>query len=86
MHPITLYTSFIHSIIHGGHPEEIDRLRIMVQETIGIYNKIPDKNLVDIFRHKLFSEKIIIPPDRVENYEEIMIDMFGEDYEDFFKI
>ena len=58
----------------------------MVQEILGIYNKMPDKTLVDIFRRKLFSEKLIISSDRVENYEEIMIDIFGEDYEDFFKI
>ena len=76
----------MHSIIHGKYPEETNRLRILVQETLGIHNKMPDKTLADIFRHKLFSEKLIIPPDRVENYEEIMIDMFGEDYEDFFKI
>lgn len=87
MHPITLYTSFIHSIIHCGHTEETNRLRIMIQETLNIHNNIPNVILVDIFRRKLFSEKTILPFNNNENHEKIMINIFKEEkYDNLFKI
>lgn len=84
----TLYSSYHHAVNHGGYPEELIRLRKMVQDILDIPYKMPDKTLLDVFRRKLFSDEIEVPPDKLEKltfYDKSFEKMF-EDMEDLFKI
>lgn len=86
MNSKTLYMSFTYAIKNGLPYTEMERLRGMVRDTIGIHQKMPDKTLANTFRRKLFSENLTVPPDRVEKYNGALTDIFGENYEDLFKI
>ncbi len=78
--------SFVHAIRHGGNAHELSRLRGMVQEVTGVYHNMPDKTLADVLRRKIFINNIEIPENKHEDYHNTFVDIFGEDYEDLFKI
>ena len=83
MNPKTLYNYFHHAV-KFNNDTEIHELRIMVQDTVGIWNKMPDKTLLAVFRHKLFNEKLIIPPDKKEKFD-LLTEHFM-DFEDLFEL
>lgn len=83
MNPKTLYNYFSHAIKFNDNTE-INELREMVQSTTRVFNKMPDKILLDVFRRKLFSEKMEIPPDKKEKME--YLEEYFRDVEDLFKI
>ena len=90
MNPKTLYNYFNHAIKCNDNTE-IDELRQLVKETIGVYHKMPDKTLLGTFRRKLFSENLEVPPDKKEKMDKLnemygdLVDIF-EEVEDLFKI
>lgn len=87
----TLYMLFAQCLKNpnatNGYANERKKLREMVKASTGIYNTMPDRVLLSIMRRKVFAERLNVPNDRIEKEDvQEIIEIFGEDYEDLFKL
>jgi len=85
MNPKILYMSFAESVRSDNHSVSM-RLRPLVKDLLDIHIRIPDKSLLDLFRRKLFMEKLEFSSNTTKSVETELIDIFGSDYEDLFRM
>ncbi len=85
LNPLILYNHF-HNAIRANNFSEIDRLRDLVLNYTGVSTKMPDRTLLDVLRRKIFIRRFEPPPDRKELFDGLPDDIFGEEFEDLFKL